>query len=446
MDDLAAAGFEAVACVPLTDDAGQPIGALGFAFAAANAFDDVDIDSMRTIAALVAPNLERAAAAERRTRQAEAMQALAEGLASAVNRPQISECVTRLVPEVLDASFAAVVFHDPADGASASAAVDHSGSQPTMDAPIHTADGQQLGVLSIGWSKPITQDARIRAVVATVTDLIGATAARAALHEVEHGLVVALQNRLIGSLPETPGVEMTARYDPASEVVGIGGDWYEAIGLDDGTLVVTVGDVTGHGVEAVDGHGRAAEPDHRSGAAGTPLGGVFSLVSSMLDTGGPSCATAQLLHIDVAQGRLGYLNAGHPWALVRRPDGSVIRLDQAVHEPLGMPITPRPLAYVDLEPGSVVLAYTDGLIERRRRMITDGIDLLAAHLSSVDPGRPLDELLDELVAEARRADGESQPEDDDVAAILLRIASRPAGLPDIADTGDPLVAAAGAES
>ena len=327
-----------------------------------------------------------------------------------------------------------------------SAAVDHSGSQPTMDAPIHTADGQQLGVLSIGWSKPITPDARIRAVVATVTDLIGATAARAALHEVEHGLVVALQNRLIGSLPETPGVEMTARYNPASEVVGIGGDWYEAIGLDDGTLVVTVGDVTGHGVDAVASMAELQSLITGLVRAGTPLGGVFSLVSSMLDTGGPSCATAQLLHIDVAQGRLGYVNAGHPWALVRRPDGSVIRLDQAVHEPLGMPITPRPLAYVDLEPGSVVLAYTDGLIERRRRMITDGIDLLAAHLSSVDPGRPLDELLDELVAEARRADGESQPEDDDVAAILLRIASRPAGLPDIADTGDPLVAAAGAES
>jgi hypothetical protein len=79
-------------------------------------------------------------------------------------------------------------------------------------------------------------------------------------------------------------------------------------------------------------------------------------------------------------------------------------------------------------------------------MITDGIDLLAAHLASVDPDRPLDDLLDELVTEARRPAGDTQPEDDDVAAIFLRIAARPADVPAARDSGDPMVAAAGAES
>jgi GAF domain-containing protein len=470
--DLDAAGLQAVACLPLTDELGGPLGALGFAFADPNPFDEVDLDSMRTIAALVGSNLERAAATERRTRQAEALQGLSEELAAAVTRPQIGEVVTRLVPEVVEAGVAFLGFHDAATDAldvfafagisaeltekyesvplsmstpgtrafstnSTVVLADHdalvaaypdlaedmdkANVRAAIACPVRGAGGQPLGVLSIGWPAQIAADARLRAVVATICDLVGATAERAGLYEVEHGLVLALQQRLIGTLPEVDGVDIAARYDPASDIVGIGGDWYDAVALDDGSLVVIVGDVTGHGVEAVTAMAELQSLITGLVRSGTPLGGIFSLASTMLAAGGPCCATAQLLHVDARQRRLGYLNAGHPWALLRRPDGSIARLDEAGHEPIGLPITPRPLHYVELQPGSMLLAYTDGLVERRQRAITDGIDLLGRHLARIDPGRPVAELLDELVAEARRANNGSVPEDDDVAAVLLRV-------------------------
>jgi hypothetical protein len=69
----------------------------------------------------------------------------------------------------------------------------------------------------------------------------------------------------------------------------------------------------------------------------------------------------------------------------------------------------------------MLLAYTDGLIERRHRAITDGIDVLTAQVSGLDPCRPVAVQLEELVRQARRpADGDS-PLDDDVAAVLIRV-------------------------
>jgi serine phosphatase RsbU (regulator of sigma subunit) len=118
---------------------------------------------------------------------------------------------------------------------------------------------------------------------------------------------------------------------------------------------------------------------------------------------------------------LGYANAGHPWALLRRPSGSVVVLDAPAGPPIGVLGGPvRQLTYVDFDPGTLLLAYTDGLIERPECSIVNRIDRLATALGKVDPDRDLDETLSDLVTEARRPDEDGDPLDDDVAAVLVR--------------------------
>src|SRR5262249_52710934 len=79
--------------------------------------------------------------------------------------------------------------------------------------------------------------------------------------------------------------------------------------------------------------------------------------------------------------RLTYASAGHPPALLRRADGTVEQLTGALAAPLGFLSGRRGREIEErLEPGSILAMYTDGLVERRRRSIDEGIDALAAAL------------------------------------------------------------------
>jgi serine phosphatase RsbU (regulator of sigma subunit) len=154
--------------------------------------------------------------------------------------------------------------------------------------------------------------------------------------------------------------------------------------------------------------------------SGTPLHSVFATATKTVGDRVPFAA-ALLLHVDRPRWRLGYLSAGHPCALIRRPDGPVESLDGVQHPPIGVPYEPSPLTYVDIEPGTLVLAYTDGLVERRERSIVERIDLLAKSVAGIPAHAALHEALRSVVDEARRPDEDGDPIDDDVAAVLLRI-------------------------
>ena len=105
-------------------------------------------------------------------------------------------------------------------------------------------------MLSFGWVQARRFDPTLRAVLDTIADLVGQTLERAELYEAEHSVVVSLQRRLLAPPPEVPGLDIAAHYEPAVATVGMGGDWYEVMALEDGTVAVVVGDVIGHGVDA----------------------------------------------------------------------------------------------------------------------------------------------------------------------------------------------------
>ncbi|HKH06204.1 MAG TPA: SpoIIE family protein phosphatase [Acidimicrobiales bacterium] len=319
----------------------------------------------------------------------------------------------------------ALTFRDAAATAARYAGVAdelrRTGLSATAHLPLRDPGGKPSGVLSVSWPGPVTFDASLRVLLATVADLVGQTLERATLHEGEHAVVAALQRRLLTPPPEVEGLDVAVHYEPASGAVGIGGDWYDTVALEDGGLVVVVGDVTGHGVQAVAAMAQLQYLIAGLIRTGTPLDRVFAQANDMVAEDDGIYATAQVLHVDHRWHRLGYLSAGHPPALVRRPDGTVHTLSEARQPLLGMPLTPTRLEYVEMPAGSVVLAYTDGLVERRARAMSASIASLARELAAIDPSEPPAELLERLVGRARRADDDGSALDDDVAAVIIRV-------------------------
>ncbi|WP_406408033.1 PP2C family protein-serine/threonine phosphatase [Streptomyces sp. NBC_01643] len=228
------------------------------------------------------------------------------------------------------------------------------------------------------------------------------------------------QRRLLPTLPDLSPLAVEGAYQPASELPRLGGDWYDALLLPDGATCVVIGDVTGHDVEAAPLMGqirnmlRALAYDH---------GGPPSLIVSRLDhalTMFDDPPTATLVCGRIEEGRDGYTfrwsNAGHLPPLLIGADGDTGYLAPTQHGiPVGIdPSIPRFTHEHPLPPGSTLLLFTDGLVERRDRDIDTGLTALAAHAARLATA-PLPQLCADLVA------GHDQAFDDDVALLALRI-------------------------
>ncbi|MFF8596928.1 PP2C family protein-serine/threonine phosphatase [Streptomyces sp. NPDC015220] len=230
------------------------------------------------------------------------------------------------------------------------------------------------------------------------------------------------QRRLLPVLPDLGPLRVAARYQPASEVPRLGGDWYDAMVLPDGAVFVVVGDVTGHDVEAAPMMGQIR---NMLRALACDRGGPPSLIVRKLDRvlarfGDPTAATLVAARIEGgpdAGYTVHWTNAGHPPPLLLMADGAVHRLAPEPHGiPVGVdPALPRPDHRHPLPAGSTLLMFTDGLIERRRQDIDVGLRDLAERASGLSAA-PLRRLCDTLV------DGEPVY-DDDVALLALRVPS-----------------------
>ncbi|MFD5650565.1 PP2C family protein-serine/threonine phosphatase [Streptomyces sp. NPDC127039] len=233
------------------------------------------------------------------------------------------------------------------------------------------------------------------------------------------------QRRMLPVLPDLAPLEAAARYEPASELPRLGGDWYDALILPDGATCVVVGDVTGHNVEAAPLMGqirnmlRAIAHD-RCGPPG-PLVSRLDRALTMFDD--PPTATLVLGRIERGPGEsgqytFGWSNAGHLPPLLVGADGGTRYLAPARHGiPVGIEASvPRFSHEHPLPPGSTLLLFTDGLVERRDQHIDTGLDDLAEQAARLATA-PLEDLCDALIGRS------GQVFDDDVALLALRTPS-----------------------
>lgn len=227
----------------------------------------------------------------------------------------------------------------------------------------------------------------------------------------EHSLALTLQRSLLPrTLPRDPALPMTARYVPASSNAEIGGDFYDVIELD-GRLLIAIGDVCGHSIEAATVMAEVRHTLRAYAVEGHRPAEILRRVDALLErfhpTGG--LTTMCLLLVDLEAGTMAVANAGHVPPLV--VDGRGARYAR-VHGPLlGIGLERPEATELPLPPGTTVLLTTDGLVERPGIDLDEGMEKLRAAVSNTED---MDDLADRLLAEL----GEDKR--DDIALLLLR--------------------------
>jgi serine phosphatase RsbU (regulator of sigma subunit) len=238
----------------------------------------------------------------------------------------------------------------------------------------------------------------------------------------EHQLAATLQRSLLPTLPTIAGITCAARYLAAADNAQVGGDWYDLFALPDGAIGVAIGDVMGHDLAAAAAMGQLRSVLRSYAWEGSKPAVVLDRLDRLVqgfDMAQLATAIYGRLTIDGGTGLLQFSNAGHLPPLVRHPDGTVYRLDGSASVLIGA-LPPgqarRGEAAAALPAGSLLLLYTDGLVETRQHDIDHGIDRLAAALTALDPGtspeQACDELTDQLVG---------PHQDDDIALLAVHV-------------------------
>ena len=292
------------------------------------------------------------------------------------------------------------------------------GLRSAMVVPLR-ARGRTLGAITLVASESgrryteadlsLAEDLAQRAALAVDTS---------ALYHREHETAVTLQRALLPrELSEVEGVDIAVRYMPAAAGLEVGGDWYDVIEVGPGRVAAVIGDVAGHGVHAAAVMGRlrtglrAFVLDGNS--PGEAVGKLDELMRGFEDR---QMATLFHLELDLNSHRLDFVRAGHPPALVRSPGGEVRELHGGGSAPLGVleAITFREQTS-EIEPGSTILLYTDGLIERRSVDIGVGIEMAKSVLA--EAGGSAEDCVERVAAAVV-----AEPVPDDIALLALRIA------------------------
>jgi serine phosphatase RsbU (regulator of sigma subunit) len=300
-----------------------------------------------------------------------------------------------------------------------------AGIAATASLPLQRADGSPVGAIGFAWTDPPLFDLKLENALRAVAELCTETVERAEQYEAEHELIVALQRRLLDDIPALDGVSTSARYLPAGRSASIGGDWYEGVVLDETRIAVVVGDVTGHGMSAAADMALIRGMVTALLLTGVPVADVFIQVSSVLrQRSGLLLATAALVVIDTATDTLTFATAGHPPPLLLLPNREVRKLDTANAPMIGVGPTRSIADTAPFPPGSHLVMFTDGLVERRTRPFITGVELAATYLASLtihlDPSELIDSLLDALVAD-------TTVEDDIALVVVERLAAAPEG-------------------
>ncbi len=300
--------------------------------------------------------------------------------------------------------------------------------------PLRGSLGRIIGVLSLLWSKPRRFEAAELDTFARAAKLTQSALDRVRVMAREHRIAVEFQEQLLDLDRASTAAVVAAIYQPAGESMRVGGDWYLVTPLDGpGRIGISVGDVVGHGLPAATVMSRL-----RAALGATALSKADpAAVLSALDTyaatvQGARCATVTYALIDAGDGGAGtgadsgagsatisYTCAGHPYPLLVGPDPGLgpVFLYGGRRPPVATGDThpAGSTAHADLPPGTLVLLYTDGLIERSGETLDQGFDRLkatAAECAHV----PVGDVCAELLRRMTPPDGYR----DDVVVLALR--------------------------
>jgi serine phosphatase RsbU (regulator of sigma subunit) len=291
-----------------------------------------------------------------------------------------------------------------------------------------TGRGRELGVLEVVDARAREFSARDDTVLTQLAQLASVAISNAQLYERERTIAQTLQRSLRpGGLPDVPGLSAAVRFRPAGESVELGGDFYDLFEAGNGAFAALIGDVQGKGPDAA-AVTALARHTLRAGSVYEPRpSGVLALLHKALReqrSDGRFCTVAHA-HLRIGRGRLVVELAcgGHPLPLVVHPDGRVEPVGR-LGTLLGTDIEPQLYdVTVELAAGDVLVLYTDGVTEvRRRRREVFGLAQLTELLSGCG-ALPPDAVADRIEAAVLGA-SEGQLRDD---MAILAIGATPGG-------------------
>jgi serine phosphatase RsbU (regulator of sigma subunit)/anti-sigma regulatory factor (Ser/Thr protein kinase) len=349
---------------------------------------------------------------------------------NALSVPLLEELTAGLLDSlgVQDRMAAALQFFVPAYAEGASIRIDDGRAQNyvlstgtacgvPLTLPLQDA-GKSIGILQLHIGA--AQKMLPQTLAGMLADRLARTLAHALAYERERRTALAFQYAAVTTeLPHVPGHRLDAIYEAGRAEALIGGDWYDAFVLEDGRLILSIGDVMGSGLPAA-----VAMVNIRQSLRTMALlhpDPVLMLEAAnrtILAEFPDRFATTFIALIDPVTHTCTYANAGHPPPLLRLPDGAAVHL-RTRGVPLGVPGFSEQLRadHVVLPAAGLLLLYTDGLTEANRRPI-EGEALLHETLAKIDPTQeaPAATIYKRLLAHGSR---------DDVAIVTMYVDARP---------------------
>jgi serine phosphatase RsbU (regulator of sigma subunit) len=234
------------------------------------------------------------------------------------------------------------------------------------------------------------------------------------LYAEQRTIAVTLQRALLPRrIPSIENLEIASRYVAGADGVDVGGDWYSLVQIDDQHFAFVVGDVSGRGVGAATIMAQLRYTVRAYLLEGHGPGAVLGMCSRQLDIDADGHFATVLVGVgDLGSREITLANAGHMNPLLVSGNGTTF-----VDTTVGLPIGIGPSTYVEttvaMAPGSTLLAFTDGLIERRGEDIDRGFERLAD--AATDLGPTLEGVLSRLLTTVAE-----DTAGDDIAILAFR--------------------------
>jgi hypothetical protein len=235
------------------------------------------------------------------------------------------------------------------------------------------------------------------------------------MYSEQRSIAEVLQHALLPQvLPEIAGVETAIRYEAAGEGNDVGGDWYDVIPVDDTHFIFVLGDVSGRGVEAATIMGRLHFAIRAYAVQGDSPHEILGKLGRLLSIEGDRCfATILCACVDVTDRTVSLVNAGHPPLLLLNGKSAAF-VTTTVFPPVGVSdSTDYQEESFEVPERATIVAFTDGLVERRGETIDAGLERLRALATDAHVG--LDELLTKILTESTTAGYH-----DDTAILAVR--------------------------
>ncbi|WP_420452170.1 PP2C family protein-serine/threonine phosphatase [Ilumatobacter sp.] len=279
--------------------------------------------------------------------------------------------------------------------------------------------------IAIAWPDAHELDGVELELLAQLTQRAGPGFERSMRTEVEGELARRLQTMMLGKpISEVRGFDVATLYEPGRDFQAVGGDWFDVVQLEVDRCAFVIGDVVGHDLSAAIEMTQIRDvlAAHLV-ASGDPVE-AMSATDAYLRRRSPGVMATALVFVVDSDGTARTCSAGHPGPIVGRPGAGFAQIAGAVGPPLGSGFGGHSASESEVSDGTVLVGFTDGVVEARDRDLDVEIAELASEVEheladGASARRPVDRVRDLVARRAARG-----WRTDDAAAVIVQILPR----------------------